>query len=58
MKLKLRGINLIYNSYKMHDWSGDHILPLVITIFSCPNYCNTYNNLGSIMILNVDLLII
>ncbi len=38
----------------MHEWNEEFILPVVITIFSCPNYCNTYNNLGSIMIMKVN----
>ena len=34
--------------FKMHKWSGSDF-PLVITIFSAPNYCDTYNNKGAVI---------
>jgi serine/threonine-protein phosphatase 2B catalytic subunit len=35
--------------YKMHRWSGSGDFPVVITIFSAPNYCDVYNNKGAII---------
>ena len=35
--------------YKMHRWSGSGDFPIVITIFSAPNYCDVYNNKGAII---------
>jgi len=32
----------------MHKWSGADF-PLVITIFSAPNYCDIYNNKGAVI---------
>lgn len=38
----------------MHKWS-DSDFPLVITIFSAPNYCDVYNNKGAVIKFNVTL---
>ena len=35
--------------YKMHTWNGTGEFPVVITIFSAPNYCDVYNNKGAII---------
>lgn len=35
--------------YKMHQTSDTTGFPLVITIFSAPNYCDVYNNKGAIL---------
>lgn len=35
--------------YKMHRWSGNSEFPVVITIFSAPNYCDVYNNKGAVI---------
>jgi serine/threonine-protein phosphatase 2B catalytic subunit len=35
--------------YKMHRWSGGQEFPMVITIFSAPNYCDVYNNKGAVI---------
>ena len=35
--------------YKMHKWSSKSGFPVVITIFSAPNYCDVYNNKGAII---------
>lgn len=32
---------------------NDKNQPLTLTIFSAPNYCDTYNNKGAIAVLNV-----
>lgn len=41
--------------YKMHKWS-DSDFPLVITIFSAPNYCDVYNNKGAVIKFNNNML--
>jgi serine/threonine-protein phosphatase 2B catalytic subunit len=33
----------------MHKWNGPAEFPVVITIFSAPNYCDVYNNKGAII---------
>ena len=33
----------------MHKWSSKSGFPVVITIFSAPNYCDVYNNKGAII---------
>ena len=33
----------------MHRWNGPSDFPVVITIFSAPNYCDVYNNKGAII---------
>lgn len=35
--------------YKMHKWNAKSGFPVVITIFSAPNYCDVYNNKGAII---------
>lgn len=40
--------------FKMHKWSGSDF-PLVITIFSAPNYCDIYNNKGAVIKFDVSL---
>ena len=37
--------------FKMHKWNSTDF-PLVITIFSAPNYCDTYNNKGAVIKFN------
>lgn len=32
----------------MHRWNGGEF-PVVITIFSAPNYCDVYNNKGAVI---------
>ena len=36
----------------MHKWNGNQEFPLVITLFSAPNYCDVYNNKGAIIKFN------
>lgn len=36
------------DGYKMHRWNGGEF-PVVITIFSAPNYCDVYNNKGAVI---------
>lgn len=42
----------------MHKWSGGTDFPLVITIFSAPNYCDVYNNKGAVIKFEVNFFII
>ncbi|CAD8181791.1 unnamed protein product [Paramecium octaurelia] len=37
------------DGYKMHRWNGGQDFPVVITIFSAPNYCDVYNNRGAVI---------
>ncbi|CAK80679.1 unnamed protein product (macronuclear) [Paramecium tetraurelia] len=37
------------DGYKMHRWHGGKDFPVVITIFSAPNYCDVYNNKGAVI---------
>ena len=37
--------------FKMYKWDKVDQFPQVITIFSAPNYCDVYNNKGSIVML-------
>ena len=39
------------NGYEMHKFGANTAFPSVITIFSAPNYCGSYNNRGAIIIL-------
>ena len=54
--LKTNGLSSIIRAheaqlegYKMHRWNGVTKFPVVITIFSAPNYCDSYNNKGAIL---------
>ena len=40
------------DGFKMHTWSGKSDFPVVITIFSAPNYCDVYNNKGALIQFN------
>ena len=42
----------------MHRWSGNSEFPVVITIFSAPNYCDVYNNKGAVIKFEVIKIII
>jgi len=33
----------------MHRWNGPGDFPMVITVFSAPNYCDVYGNKGAIV---------
>lgn len=35
----------------MHKWGGPNAFPNVITVFSAPNYCGTYNNRAAVLCL-------
>jgi len=42
------------DGYKMHRWGGNAAFPSVITVFSAPNYCGTYNNKGAVILIEND----
>jgi serine/threonine-protein phosphatase 2B catalytic subunit len=44
----IRGHEVQLEGYKMFNWKSKNF-PQVITIFSAPNYCDTYNNKGAII---------
>ena len=44
------------DGYKMHKWTSSSGFPVVITIFSAPNYCDVYNNKGAIINFNNNVL--
>lgn len=52
----LRGHQVMIEGYKMHKWADKSVktvsFPPVVTIFSAPNYCGTYDNKGAYFILN------
>jgi hypothetical protein len=37
------------DGYKMYKWNTKSPFPTVITIFSAPNYCDTYKNKGAVI---------
>ena len=48
MKGIIWGHEVHLEGYNIYNWSEEKI-PDVITIFSAPNYCNRYGNLGAIL---------
>jgi serine/threonine-protein phosphatase 2B catalytic subunit len=46
-----RGHQVQNEGYKMHKWGSKDSFPYVITIFSAPNYCGSYNNKAAVLIL-------
>lgn len=45
----LRAHEAQLDGYKMYRWKGHTEFPVVITIFSAPNYCDVYNNRGAVI---------
>lgn len=45
----LRAHEAQLDGYKMHRWNGPNDFPVIITIFSAPNYCDVYNNKGAVI---------
>lgn len=48
----VRGHQVQIEGYKMHRWDGPQSFPYVITIFSAPNYCGSYENKASVLIID------
>ena len=46
-----RGHQVQCDGFKMHRWGSSDSFPYVITIFSAPNYCGSYNNKAAVLIL-------
>jgi serine/threonine-protein phosphatase 2B catalytic subunit len=46
------------DGYKLHKWEGGLEFPVVITVFSAPNYCDVYHNKGAIIKFENDTLTI
>lgn len=46
-----RGHQVQVDGFKMHRWGSKDSFPYVITIFSAPNYCGSYNNKAAVLIL-------
>ena len=46
-----RGHQVQCDGFKMHRWGSKDSFPYVITIFSAPNYCGSYNNKAAVLIL-------
>ena len=51
----LRAHEVQIDGYKMHKW-GSTGFPVIITIFSAPNYCDVYNNKGAVVKFNNNVL--
>jgi len=49
----IRGHEVQLEGFKMHHWQNKNF-PQAITIFSAPNYCNSYNNKGAVIKFKVD----
>ena len=45
----IRAHEVQIDGYKMHMWNGNSEFPVVITVFSAPNYCDAYNNKGAFL---------
>ncbi|OMJ86872.1 hypothetical protein SteCoe_11505 [Stentor coeruleus] len=52
----IRAHEVQIDGYKMHKWNGSTGFPVVITIFSAPNYCDVYNNKGAVVKFNNNVL--
>lgn len=37
--------------YNMHRWEGEKKFPIVVTVFSAPNYCGSYKNKGAVVLI-------
>ena len=45
----IRAHEVELDGYKMHYCNGLNEFPIVITLFSAPNYCDVYNNKAAII---------
>jgi serine/threonine-protein phosphatase 2B catalytic subunit len=55
LKTLIRAHEVQLDGYKMFKWGKDSF-PNLITIFSAPNYCDSYNNKGAVIKLTNDAL--
>lgn len=51
----IRAHEVQIEGYKMHNWSNDPC-PMVLTLFSAPNYVGQYNNKGAVVIFEQNML--
>lgn len=51
----IRAHEVQIEGYKMHTWNNS-TFPQIITVFSAPNYCDSYNNKGAVIMFSVNLL--
>lgn len=49
----IRGHEVQLEGYKMHKWHGKDF-PQIITLFSAPNYCDSFNNKGALIFFAVS----
>ena len=52
----IRAHESLPDGYKMHRWNGASDFPLVITVFSAPNYCGEFDNSGGMMTIDESLM--
>lgn len=45
----VRGHQVKLDGYEFHHWEGKEKFPLVITLFSAPNYWGHYKNKGALL---------
>ena len=48
----IRAHQVMQDGYKLHKFGENSGIPLVITVFSAPNYCGSYNNKGAVLMLS------
>lgn len=51
----IRAYEVQVEGYKMHNWGADSF-PLILTLFSAPNYVGQYNNKGALVIFDQNTL--
>lgn len=49
----IRAHEVQLEGYKQHFWPNWKDIPMVYTLFSAPNYCGSYGNLGAILTIRV-----
>jgi len=49
----IRAHEVQLEGYKMHKWRNKNF-PQIITVFSAPNYCDSYNNKGAVIMFAVS----
>lgn len=41
--------------YKFYKWGAKSTFPEIVTVFSAPNYCDVYDNIGAVISIKVIL---